>query len=129
MAEKEQKALEAGATTVLVSSRGRVAGRQCGGLISVYSTSTVDLALSSDNGKCQCLPNRNIGFALLQTQGSFAAPAKLMLNLHKDLYQKKETGRCPGGNTTGVPRLRGVWGKSWVQNTSYHDSARMAQWS
>jgi hypothetical protein len=33
--------------------------------------------------------------------------------------QKKETGRCPGGSTTGEPRLRGVWGKSWVQNTSY----------
>ena len=87
------------------------------------------MALNDDDGKCQCLLNRNIGFAMLKTKASFAAAAKLMLNLQKGPIQKKETGRCPGGNTTGVPRLRGVWGKSWVQNTSYHDSARMAQWS
>ena len=42
---------------------------------------------------------------------------------------KKETGRCPEGDPTGRPRLGDVWGKSWVQSTSYRASARMAQWS
>src|SRR5581483_3932049 len=32
-----------------------------------------------------------------------------------DGSNKKETGRCPGGNTTGKPRFRGVWGKSWAR--------------
>jgi len=27
-----------------------------------------------------------------------------MLNLQQDTICKKETGRCPGGNTTGWPR-------------------------
>ncbi len=46
-------------------------------------------------------PNRNESIALLQTQGSFAAAAKLMLNLQHLICTKKETGRSPGGNTTG----------------------------
>jgi hypothetical protein len=43
----------------------------------------------------------------------------MMAQQWQPLLYKKETGRCPGGSTTGEPRLRGVWGKSWVQNTSY----------
>ena len=33
------------------------------------------------------------------------------------LIWKKESGRCPGGETRPVYPDRGVWGKSWVQNT------------
>ena len=33
-----------------------------------------------------------------------ADAAKVILNLHIPIPKQKETGRCPGGNTTGVPR-------------------------
>ncbi len=32
---------------------------------------------------------------------------------------KKETGRCPGGKHDRRTQIRGVWGKSWVLNTSH----------
>ena len=62
-----------------------------------------------------------ISFALLQTKASFVATAKLLLNLQSAICGKKETGRCPGGNTTGVPRLGVCGGSPGCQNTSGHE--------
>src|SRR6266852_3165260 len=70
-----------------------------------------------DRGKC----GFKISFATLQTKASFAATAKLMLNLQKSIC-KKETGRCPGGKHDRLTQIRGVWGKSWVLNTFYRNS-------
>ncbi len=53
----------------------------------------IDLMWNSDEGKYQLLLNRN---------ESLAGSAKLFYHLHSP--KQKETGRCPGGNTTGVPR-------------------------
>jgi hypothetical protein len=39
------------------------------------------------------MPKLNISFAMLQTKGSSAAAAKLMLNLHKALRMEKMFGR------------------------------------
>ena len=44
--------------------------------------SDLSLALNGDGRKCQRILNRNRGFAMLKTKASFAAAAKLMLNLH-----------------------------------------------
>ena len=74
-----------------------------------------------EHKKFCCVINRNESFASLQTQASFASAAKLMLNLQKCVKRKKETGRCPGGNTTGVPRLGVCGGSPGCQNTSGYE--------
>jgi len=43
--------------------------------------------------------------------------------------QKKRDRSLSWGKHDRCTQIRGVWGKSWVQYTSYRESARMAQWS
>jgi len=47
--------------------------------ITLLKQETFELKLNFHREECL---NRNISFATLQTKGSFAAAAKLMLNLH-----------------------------------------------